>query len=154
MAFVAGHRLTADLLNDTFPESAFDEQTTAGTTTSSSYSATLTGGTACGVVFTAPKSGKILVVNTGQLDSSTTQTALMGFTIRTGSTIGSGTVFKAVSDDDSQRNVGTDEHQGTHSMIVSGLTPGNTYNCQQQFRSNGGATATFIRKRLAVIPVI
>ncbi len=155
MAFAAGHRLTADLLNDTFPESVTDTETTAGTTTSVSYTATLTSGTACGLVFTAPKSGKVLVLNTAQIDcSSSAQTSLMSFAIRSGSSIGSGTVFLAASDDDAVRNLGTNEIQVTHAVEVTGLTAGSTYNAQQAFRVSGGATATYARKRLAVIPVV
>lgn len=153
MAFKAGQRLTAQLLNDTFPESMNDEQTTVGTTTSASYVETLTSGTPCSGVFTAPKSGKVLVVNTANLDNSGVQTTLMSFVIRSGSTIGSGTVFRAASDDDALRNVGTDDTQGTHAIEVTGLTPGAIYNIRQAYRGSGGTNATYSRKRLAVIPL-
>lgn len=149
MAF-AGQRLTAALLG----LARYSEETALGTTTSASYTATLTGGTACSFTFVAPTSGVVEVVNTAQVDnSSTAQTSLMSFEIRTGSSVGSGTVMFAASDDDALRNLGTNEVQMTFARIVDGLTGGATYNIRQMFRGSGGTTATFIRKRLAVIPM-
>lgn len=141
-------------LNPPAPVTVSAEQATAGTTTSASYVETLTGGTACAFTFIAPPSGKVLAVNTGQLDnSSTAQTSLMSFVIRTGGTIGSGSTFFAASDDDALRNIGTNESQYSHVRVIEGLTPGDTYNIRQAFRGSGGTIATFSRKRLAVIPL-
>lgn len=153
MAFAAGDFLTAALLNNTFPTSMDDIQNTAGTTTSAAYVETLTSGTACSGVFTAPLSGKVIVVSSAQIDNSGAQTSLMSFVIRTGSSIGSGTTFLAASDDDALRNIGTDETQDTYVRLVTGLTAGAIYNIRQAFRGSGGTTATFSRKRLSVIPV-
>lgn len=150
MAITAGQRITPLA----FGEAKSDTQTTAGTTTSGSYVETLTGGTACGLTFVAPLSGSVMVHNTTQIDNSTSvQTSLMSFVIREGSSIGSGTEFQAASDDDAVRNLGGNEIQVTQSVMVTGLTPGDTYNIRQAFRVSGGATATYARKRLAVIPV-
>lgn len=148
MAVSAGQRVTGLM----FGEAKQDVQDTAGTTTSAAYVETLTGGTACSFTFVAPLSGKVLVVNTGQLDNSGAQTSLMSFVIRNGSVVGSGTTFFAATDDDALRNIGTNESEYSHARMVEGLTPGATYNIRQAFRGSGGTTATFSRKRLVVSP--
>ncbi len=155
MAFVAGMRLTADLLNDTFPEEESDTQNTSGTTTSSTYTATLTGGTACGLTFVAPRSGKVLVTTTADIRNSTTGRSYCSWIIKTGATIGSGTTFLDGGDNAAASVVGTSGVMSEKTYEVTGLTPGSTYNVRQQFRNNaGGQTGTFERKSLVVQPVI
>lgn len=154
MAFAAGQRLTAQLLNDTFGVTVTDVQTTAGTTTSTSYTNTLAGGTACGVVFTAPKSGAVVVHNSAFLDNSTTGRNYLAFDIRTGSTIGSGTSFRAASDADMVASLGSNDMTMGRSVLVTGLTPGAIYNCQQAFKTSSGTTASYSWKQLVVQPVI
>src|ERR1700754_4777363 len=135
MAFVAGRRLTADYLNDTFTASASSTQNTLGTTTSTSYTATLTGGTACGVVFVAPASGVVIVHNSSVVDSSdAAQRSYCTFRIKTGGTIGSGTHFLGASHHHPVYNLGTADSDFGKSIRVTGLTPGATYNVQQLFK--------------------
>lgn len=135
-------------------EAKTDVQTAAGTTTSGTYTRTFTGATACSVVFTAPPSGKVLIMNNSQLDNSSTQTSLISWELRTGTTVGSGSVITGASDDRALRSIGTNEIQIGDSYLVTGLQPGADYNVEQQIRGSGGTTATFSRRRLIVQPCI
>lgn len=129
-------------------------QNTSGTTTSTSYTATLTGGTACSLTFVAPPSGQVMVDNSCNLSNSLTSGVLMGFEVRTGAVIGSGSVAFAASDNDSvsASGVANAGHRSTVSTPVTGLTPGATYNVRQLFRVSAG-TGTYISKRLTVVPL-
>lgn len=152
MALVAGAKaIGADFQN---LEVQMDEETAAGTTTSGTYTATLTGGTTCALTFTAPPSGKIIIHNVAQLDNSSTQTSLCSWQLRTGTTIGAGTVIIDASDDRTIRQIGTNEARFGDSYLVTGLTGGSDYNVQQMFRGSGGTTATFSRKVLIIVPCI
>jgi hypothetical protein len=156
MAFAAGQFLTASLLNSTFPPSGSDTQNTLGSTTATAFTATLSGGTACGFAFTAPLSGVVMVYNSSVVDNSdAAQRSYCTFRIRTGGTIGSGTDFWAAADASAIYNLGTADNSYGRAIRVPGLTAGATYNVQQLFRSAvGTATATFLNKHLAVLPVI
>lgn len=155
MAFSAGARLTATLLNNTFPASASDTQDTQGTTTSTTYTATLTGGTACGCTFVAPLSGVVIIVNSlGFVDNSTTPRSLCTIRVRTGGSIGSGSDVVAALDANACAAVNVDDASQTRVKRVPGLTPGNTYNVQQLFKVSSASTATFASKHLAVFPAI
>lgn len=135
-----------------FSTAATDSESASGTTTSTSFTATLTGGTACEVTFVAPTSGKVCIVNTGSLVNSGANETQMGFRIGTGSTPGAGTEVLAASVDRSLRNTGTNRISATFEWFVTGLTAGSTYNVQQQFAVAAG-TGTFLRKQLTVVPV-
>lgn len=153
MAFAAGQRLTAQLLNDTLGLAVSDTQNTSGTTTTTaSFAETLTGGTPCSLTFVAPLSGKIEVVNTCEIANSTSVYALCTYVIRTGAVVGSGTVFQAAAFEHSLINVGTASNRQSAVQVWTGLTPGATYNIRQAFRVPSG-TGTFSRKHLSVIPI-
>ena len=155
MAFAAGQRLTAQVLNSTFPESVSNTQGTAGTFTSLTYVETMSGGTACGVVFVAPASGKVMVFNTTSLDNSiATGRTLCSFIIRNGGTIGSGTTFLDPADAGAVVSLGADDLTSSRAYPVTGLAPGATYNIRQQFRVNVASTGTTSQKNLSVVPVV
>jgi len=155
MTFVAGRRLTASYLNNTFTASSSDTQDTSGTTTSTTYTATLTGGTACGCTFVAPLSGVVMVINSlGFVDNTTTPRSVCTIRIKTGGTIGSGTDFLAAVDANAAAATNVDDKSQTRVKRVPGLTPGATYNVQQLFKVSSASTATFASKHLAVVPVI
>jgi hypothetical protein len=156
MAFAGGQRLTAALLNSVLGVTVGDTQTAAGTTTTSAnYTATLTGGTACGVAFVAPASGSVVVHNSAFLTNNSTGRSYMAFRIGTGSSIGAGTLVRAASDADmvSSHDTATLDMTAGRAIVVTGLTPGAAYNCQQQFKTSAGTTASFSWKHLAVEPV-
>lgn len=128
-----------------------DTQATSGTTTSISYTATLTGGTACGVAFTAPASGKVLIYNKAYFYNSAAGTSFSFCTarVRTGASIGSGSDVLAAAD--TEANVTTHVAAQTVVRLLTGLTAGSAYNVQQLFRVDAG-TGTFLNKHLIVQP--
>lgn len=132
-------------------DTAFNiEQVATGSTSSASYTATLTGGVACGLSFTAPPSGKVMIFNNGlEAASATAQLAYCTIRVRTGSTIGSGSDVLAAADDWAIVTK-EDFFEGKgRSKMVPALTPGALYNVQQLFRSSSG-TAQFSGKELIV----
>lgn len=149
MAFAAGQHLTASLLNSTFTEEKDDVQNTSGTTTTTgSFPETLTGGTACGVTFVVPASGKFEVVNTCEISNSGAGYSVCTYVIRSGGTIGSGTVLLAAAFEHAIVNVGTSSNRKSAVQSWS-ATPGATINIRQAFRVASG-TGTFSRKFLSV----
>jgi len=161
VTFLAGQKLTAAQLNAlvvatiqaTSMSTGTDTQITNGTTTSVTYTATLTGGTACGRVFVAPPSGIVLIsMMIGMFNSGANFTAA-SFFVRTGGSVGSGTTFLASDDDRGLILAGTNLDQRSGCWTVTGLTPGSTYNVQQNFRVSAG-TGSYQRKHLIVVPTI
>lgn len=128
-------------------------QATLGTTTSASYTATLTGGTACGTAFVAPASGKVLIHNASNMFNSVGNHLFCTVQVRTGSSVGTGTIVHTASDGDAIVTHGTaaDRHGAT--LLVTGLTPASSYNVQQLFKAEAG-TASFSNKHLIVVPVV
>jgi hypothetical protein len=132
---------------------AEDIQNTSGTTTSTTYTSTLSGvgATACGVTFVAPYSGKVVVHNGCKLsNSSSSNFAALAFHVRTGASIGSGSDVLLAADSFAFSHTGVSAMRGgAPAKLVSGLTPGNSYNVVQEFRVDGG-TGTFVDKYLLV----
>jgi hypothetical protein len=129
-----------------------DEQSANGTTTSTSYTTTLTGGVACGVAFVAPPSGKVMITNQTQIAT----TAGAGFyglctpRVCTGAVVGSGTAIVTAQDKNAcqlNNNAGT---LITRRTLVQGLTFGDSYNVQQWFKVIGATTVTFGQKEVLV----
>ncbi len=131
----------------------FDEETASGTTGSTSYTATLTGGTACAVVFVAPTSGMVRITNTSRISNSGTAVTYCSFQLLTGAVVGSGSTILGGSDSHAILHEAGAAILTRNSVVhyVSGLTAGDTYNCQQLFRVVA-TTGTFVNKTLAVEP--
>lgn len=126
-----------------------DTQDAIGTTGSTTYTATLTGGTACGLAFVAPASGNVIIHNSLYWFNFGANNTFGTIRVRTGGSIGSGTDVLAASD---VRGLITSAVQsGTRSRLVTGLTPGSTYNVQQMFRVDGN-TGQYSAKDLIVEP--
>lgn len=155
--FRAGQKMIAAALNtvvtgirELFPIYAAD-QDAAATTTSGSWTPTLTGGSGCSTTFVAPSSGVVEIYIAAEFVNSASSICRLGYELREGNVIGSGTVVQAA---DAARDVG---HTGTSPSVqgalhkVSGLTPGATYNVQQMFIVGGG-TGTYTYRRLSVHP--
>lgn len=143
----AGHKVTA---TDLAMLADSDTQNTSGTTTSTSYTATLTGGTACGKAFVAPPSGKVLIINNCYFFHSAASFAFCTIRLKTGASIGSGTDVIAAADAECLVTGGVSS-QG-RGRLVTGLTAGSSYNVQQMFRVDTSGTGTFVNKQLIVIP--
>lgn len=140
------------ILVEDFGTPVEDNENTSGTTTSTSFTATLTGGTACEATFVAPTSGRVLIINTARCSNSTTETSTCGYALGTGSTPGTGETV-AASATRAARVAGTNAVVSTFPDLVTGLTAGSTYWVQQKFAVSGSSTGTFDIKALIVIPL-
>jgi hypothetical protein len=134
-----------------FPVAVSDLEGTSGTTTSTTYTPTLTGGTACGLTFVAPTSGRVMVFNAARMVNNGANETYCGWFMRTGSSIGSGSTVVSAQDDRSILHTGTAFTRMGTSYLATGLTPGSTYNVQQEFRVGAG-TGSYANKDLTVIP--
>jgi hypothetical protein len=132
--------------------------TDSGTVTSTGYVGARTGTTnVCGTAFMSPPSGKVMVQwHCGVSNSSATAFTLISFEIRTGSTVGSGTVIVAASDNVTIQHSGTtaEESKSTFYPLDAGqLQPNTQYNIRLMYRVSG-TTGTINRPRLSVTPVM
>lgn len=145
MSFVSGELLTADRLNQEIGVGAGGTNivTTSGTTTSTSYTATLTGSTVPGRTFLAPANGQVTITCVVRCFTSTTAFIRFAPEVRLGAVVGSGTVFQAAVDSKAgvhQTNVQT--FRFTTRMTITGLTPNTTYNARLNVMVSAG-TGTF-----------
>lgn len=123
---------------------------TGGTTTSTTYTATLSGSTVCGVAFVAPGSGSVRIDFCATQSAGTAVFTLSTFEVRTGAVVGSGTVaFAPTADDETLQNTTASAATSARHTIVTGLTPGSSYNVQMLHRVASG-TGTFLRRRVTV----
>lgn len=154
--FTAGRRLRASELAALIPPATVtgtDTSVADGTTTSTTFVSSLTTTGTRGVVFTAGASGKAEVAWACNGRNNTAgQSTVTSFEVRTGATIGSGTVVQA-SDENTACAMQSDSanqalaHAG--SGVVTGLTPGATYNAYITYRATAG-TATINRRKISV----
>lgn len=121
------------------------------TTTSTS---SVNGSPVCGVAFVAPSSGKVEVSIYGDVANSG-GICLLGWRVRTGTTVGSGTVVDGSDTGDTHADVGRIVASsirlgaGSHAIVVSGLTPGANYNIAT-YHSVTASTGT-IRTRAVTV---
>jgi hypothetical protein len=132
--------------------------TSNGTTTSTSYTNSLTTTGTHGVAFIAPPSGKIQILGRASAGSSTVgQYAQLDYEVRTGSTIGSGTLVRTTNNNTASVFLSsTSGGQGPLNIsgLLTGLTPGAVYNaCLTYASSSGSSTASFNRRQIAVYPL-
>lgn len=150
MAFAAGQPLSANDLNMTGLSST---DGTTRTTTSTSYTTTLSPAGLCGVAFTGPPSGKVLISWATSLSNNTSPNiAQCSPGIRVGSTVGSGTVFQAAGG--FVHLTSTANVRIGASTIVSGLTPGTVYNVALEHRAIAAGTASFDGREVLVVPLL
>lgn len=117
--------------------------------------------TVCGTSFTAPPSGSVYV--TLSVTKSTTSSGALGyssFEIRTGSTVGSGTVVTAAS-----LNAGVavgatvagitiDRIQASRRVLVTGLTAGAAYNVQSMHLTTPSGNTVILYREVLIEPVL
>jgi hypothetical protein len=130
----------------------------SGAVTSSIYTESRTGvavANEAGVSFTAPASGKVKITwACGITAPAAGAFALASWVIRTGTTIGSGTVVQAADDTVVCQNTGvTAENSYMNFFLLSGLTAGSSYNVRMAYRVSGGS-GTFNRPKILVEPVL
>lgn len=148
MTLLAGQKLRASDLNTA---SVSNADATSRTTTSASYTTTLSPANICGVSFTAPPSGKVLLLWVTYMVNSGVGYCLCSPEIRTGSTVGSGTVFLAAHDDRTVQSTGTSADRVGASYLATGLTAATVYNVALTHLVQSG-TGTFLRREVTVIP--
>lgn len=118
------------------------------------------GGTPCGMSFTVPTSGRVLILWHARMESNTANTrVLASVAVRTGSTVGSGTDVSAASDSDaiessesgtggSQQRIGASSHR-----TLTGLTAGSTYNVRVEFKMSAAGNGDIFDRDVTVIPI-
>lgn len=123
----------------------------SGTVTSTTYTGTRTGtSNVCGSSFTAPPSGAVRIDwACGLSNTVATNFSLASIEVRTGTTVGSGTVILAASDAYALQVSTTAETKITDFYALSGLTSGSSYNVRLMYRCNSG-TSTFNRPKVLV----
>lgn len=122
-----------------------------GTVTSGTYTGTRTGtANVVGVTFKAPQSGVVRIDwASGIFNSSAANYTLCSIEVRTGTTIGSGTIVLAASDNYAlQASIAT-EIKIADWYMLSGLTPRADYNVRLMYRVFAG-TGTFNRPKVLV----
>jgi len=161
--FATGQRLTADLLNTNLvaPDDVADSETADETAfTNTSFDS---GSTVCGTTFVAPESGNVLVLWSARFQCNSNSTrAAVSVSVATGSTLGSGTVVSAASDDSSietsqSSTAGTTNAetriQASMFRRVTGLTAGSTYNVVVQKKVLSAGNGTVFQRDVVVIPL-
>ncbi len=140
-----------------YAEQANDSNTTNGTTTSTSFTNTLTTTGIRGVKFYAPPSGKVEVIATlNGFNDSIGAFHFASFEVRSGGTIGSGSVIQASNDNTASNNRTSTVNYAQQHMttgIVANLTPGDQYNACITYRCTGGTTG-YNRRVITVKPVL
>jgi hypothetical protein len=128
----------------------------SNTTVSNSTTTFAPGATVLGTTFVAPRSGKVFIEIAAMLDQTTTGNgSYIGIEIRSGSTIGSGTVFTTPVTWDSL-GVGQDTNArvtATRRNLYTGLTPGATYNCRALLATTPAGTANAYYRKITIDPV-
>jgi hypothetical protein len=115
----------------------------------------------CGVAFVAPISGRVMIHWTVALDivSGTNAVAYCSPVVRTGGTVGSGSVVLPAADNNSRRvsrsSVGTDDggsrNRSGASYLLESLTAGNTYNVRLEHRVTS-QTGEMFHRAVQVVP--
>lgn len=155
-SFFAGQKLRASTLqqiSDALNVASVDNRdATTRTTTSTSFTTTVSSANICGTSFVAPPSGVVKVEWGAYMFNSGANFTQTSPSVRTGSTVGSGTVVLASSDARSTNHNGTTGERAMGSTRVTGLTPGDTYNVALEHRVGAG-TGSFQNREVIVTPL-
>lgn len=128
-----------------------DTQDAIGTTASLTYTSTLAGGVACGIAFIAPASGKVIIHNSLYFFNTGAGHSFGTIRVRTGGTIGAG--VDVLPEADVRGLITSAVNAATRSTLVTGLTPGNTYNVQGRYRVDANS-AQYSGKDMIVEPQV
>lgn len=117
------------------------------------------GGTTVGVAFVAPASGKVMVHYTAaMLQNINTFVTIVSFEMKTGGTVGSGTLVGAAANGDRALVCGRAVNSGAVAQLsagnwalYTGLTPGATYNVRMLHVVDGGS-GTITYRQISVQP--
>jgi hypothetical protein len=105
-----------------------------------------------GIAFTAPTSGRVMISIGGALTGSAADTfSMMGFQVRTGNVIGSGTIVYAANNNDVVSNEGGSDMSASKVTLVSGLTAAASYNVQVLYKVLSGTGTAFFARRDVIV---
>jgi hypothetical protein len=128
-------------------------QGTSVATTSTTFTTT---GTDCALTFVAPTTGRVKIHTAARMvmtPATSTGGAIIAPQTRTGGTIGGGTIFEDASDPIGPSHYGDSFSSIGRCHLLTGLTPGATYNTRLLMRtSNAAQTANFANRELIVEP--
>lgn len=146
-----------------FPATVWDDDNSDAAFTNTSYSATSGTPTlpVCGVAFVAPISGRVKVTWRARFECKTnTSRAVVSADVATGGTPGSGSVISGGNDEDAietsasaSASTTTDTRIGAASYrMISGLTPGTTYNAYTVHKSFSATGSNMYSRGIVVEP--
>ncbi|MFE7906502.1 hypothetical protein [Streptomyces albogriseolus] len=121
-----------------------------------SYTTAFTAGSYehCGISWVAPLSGKVKITVGARVQNSSTAGSLVSPETRLGSTLGSGAIVETPTDSIGFSHYGVTYARGTAAHLLTGLTPGASYNTRLLHRcSVTGETAYFAFREVIVEPV-
>ena len=134
----------------------------SGSTSDEAFSSTtfVAGTVVVGPSFVAPASGKVLVHFAGYLASNVNGNAvLLSFEMRTGGTVGSGTLVGSAANGDRAVVGGKAVNSGASALVnagntalYTGLTPGATYNVRTMHATDPGNSSTAFYRQIMVVP--
>lgn len=116
-----------------------------------------------GTAFTAPPSGAVEIIVSGFIASETdTQAIVLGWEMRDGSTVGSGTITDGLDIDDDRSiiagkvvNASAPNYMsGSNHFVVDTLVAGASHNVRCMHYVTGGSTHDIFHRRLVVRPVL
>ncbi|MDQ7910266.1 hypothetical protein RB614_37810 [Phytohabitans sp. ZYX-F-186] len=113
----------------------------------------IAGSATCGVAFVAPTTGRVLIEWRANLDNSTNAFTIVAPEVRTGSSVGSGTVVLAASDVNALYGFGTNELGFGCFVPLDGLTPGESYNVRLMHRVTSGTGTIQNSREVIVLPL-
>lgn len=134
----------------------------AGSTTDDSTTSTtfVAGSPVVGTSFVAPPSGKLyFTVSVYMQQPIDGESALAGFGIREGAVVGAGAVFLAATSDralicgDAVNTGAPARLQASRRALVTGFTPGDTYNVQVETATTAGGSCAVFYREILVEPV-
>lgn len=113
----------------------------------------IAGSPGCGVTFVAPPSGKVYITVSGYLQENTSGSfAFLGIELRTGGTIGSGTILRSPTTNEAV-GCSVGRESASRELYVVGLTAGSTYNVRTMFCSTPAGTFDCYYREILVKPV-
>lgn len=138
------------------PPTVSDFQSPSFDATSLTYTTASTAGTYadCAVTFVAPTTGRVLIHIAARMTNTVAGNAsVISAEVRTGSTVGGGTVVEAADDGRAARQSGTPFNRVGITHLLTGLTPGASYNARILHKNSAsGNVASFAQRELIVQP--
>lgn len=145
------------------PRSGLTPVTGSDDTDVSTTSATFVAGSpAFGVAFTAPPSGMVILTLSAYFGQTTNQKeAIVSEAVRTGSTIGSGSLVGSGANGNRALVCGMAVNasaparlEASRTRLVTGLTAGSSYNARVEFATTAGGGCEVFWRELLIVPVL